>query len=121
MIRGVLIQSIVRVAQNLTNFIFNINYAYQEEILQTIDDGVDREHRLPILSQDIEAHVTVQINVGMINGGLALHLGWLVWIIGSDFETEHEPTTSVKSLKVNQPLEAPSIAKQEPTLIINSM
>ena len=35
----------------------------------------------------------------MINLSLALHLGWLVRIIGPDFETKYEPTTFVKSLK----------------------
>lgn len=33
--------------------------------MEAIDDGVDTQHRLPILAKDIEAHIAIQVNVGV--------------------------------------------------------
>ena len=40
--------------------------AHQEQKLQPVDDGVDGQHRLPVLAQNVQAHVAFQVNVGMI-------------------------------------------------------
>lgn len=72
---------------------------YQEKILETIDDRVDCEYRFPIFSQNIQAHITIQVNIRMINLSFTLHFWWLMRVIGSNFETKHKSTTSVKTLK----------------------
>ena len=47
---------------------------HQKEVLEAVHDGVDGEDRLPVLPQDIEAHVALQVDVGMVHLGLALYL-----------------------------------------------
>ena len=60
----------------------------QEEVLEAIHDGVDCEYRFPVLSQDIETNVAIQVNVRMVHFVLALYLGWLVRVGGSNLETK---------------------------------
>ena len=36
-------------------------------MIQTIDDGVDVQNRFPVLPQNIEANISFQINIWMIN------------------------------------------------------
>ena len=37
--------------------------AYQEEELKAIDDGVDGQHGLPVLTQNVQAHIALQVYV----------------------------------------------------------
>lgn len=45
--------------------------AHNKEVIEAIDDGVDVEHRLPLLAQHIEAHVAFEVNVRVVHLGLA--------------------------------------------------
>jgi len=40
---------------------------YHEEMIQPINDGVDIQDRLPVFTQNIEAYIAFQINIGMVN------------------------------------------------------
>jgi hypothetical protein len=42
----------------------------QEQVLETDHDGVQVEYRLPVLPQDVQAHISLQVNVRMIDLGL---------------------------------------------------
>ena len=37
-----------------------------EQIDEAIDDSIDVQHRLPVLSQDVEADVPLQVDVGVV-------------------------------------------------------
>ena len=39
--------------------------AYQEEVLEAVNDGVDAEDGLPVLPQNVEANIAVQVNIWM--------------------------------------------------------
>ena len=41
--------------------------AHYEEEVEAVDDGVDAEHRLPILAQNVQADVALQVDVRMIH------------------------------------------------------
>lgn len=70
----------------------------QEEILQAINYGVYRKDWLPVLSEDVEADVALEVNVGMINHCLTLHLGGIMRITLSHLKTEHKLPTLVEAL-----------------------
>ena len=42
--------------------------------MEPVDDGVDGEDWLPVFPQDVETDIALQVNVGMVHLGLALHL-----------------------------------------------
>ena len=44
-----------------------VGVGLEEEVLQADHDGVEVEHGLPVLAQDVEAHVALEINVGMVD------------------------------------------------------
>ena len=62
----------------LVKFLNKVNISLgvtrQEKVLKTVDDGVDGENRLPVLPEDVETHVALQVNVRVIDFSLALHL-----------------------------------------------
>ena len=58
----------------------------QEEVLQPVHDGVDGQHGLPVLAEDVQADVALQVDVGVVHAGHALHLGGLVGVAGTDLE-----------------------------------
>ena len=41
--------------------------AHKEEELQPVEDGVDAQNRLPVLPQDVETDIAVQIDVRVIH------------------------------------------------------
>ena len=41
--------------------------AYREKMEESIDNSVDVKNRFPVFTQDVEANVSFQINIGMIN------------------------------------------------------
>jgi hypothetical protein len=55
-----------------------------KQIDQTVNDRVDVQDGSPILSQNIQTDLALQINVGMVNVRLALHFGWGVRIVRGD-------------------------------------
>lgn len=70
----------------------------QEEILQAINYGVYRKDWLPVLSEDVEADVALEVNIGMINHCLTLHLGRVVWVTLSHLKTEYKLATLIEAL-----------------------
>lgn len=74
-----------------------LGIGFQEQILQSIHDGIDGEHGFPILAQNVQAHVSVQINIRMIHLGQAFGFGRFVRVIGSDLEAERESTPSIEA------------------------
>jgi len=71
---------------------------FQEEILKTIDYGVDCQHWFPVLSENVETDVALEVDVRVVNLRLALHLWWFVGICGSYFEGECEYSAPVEAL-----------------------
>ena len=53
-----------------------------------VDDRVDVEYRLPVLPQNVEADVALQIDVRVEDFGVAVDLGRLVRVHGRDGERE---------------------------------
>jgi len=95
--RGLLVQRIFRVG-------------LQEKILEPIDYGVDGEDGLPILPEDVQAHIALQVDIGVIHLRLALHLRGLMRVSSSYFEAECELTMSIKALiRVNHKFEAEEV------------
>ena len=41
--------------------------AYREKMEESIDNSVDVKNRFPVFTQDVEANVSFQIDIGMIN------------------------------------------------------
>ena len=52
-----------------------------EQEAQTVYDCINVKNRLPVFSQDIEADFSIEINVGMINFGIAFDLGRRMGIV----------------------------------------
>lgn len=53
-------------------------------------DRADGQHRFPVLAQDVEADVAVQVDVWVVDLGLALDLGGVVRVAGGDTEVKQE-------------------------------
>ena len=46
---------------------YQANCFYREEMEESIDNSVNVKNRFPVFTQDVEANVSFQINIGMIN------------------------------------------------------
>lgn len=57
---------------------------HQKQILQPVHDRVDRQHRLPVLAQDVQTHVALEVDVRVVHLRFALDLGRLVRVVGTD-------------------------------------
>jgi len=62
----------------------------REKMIQPIDDGVDVQNRFPVLPQNIEANISLQINIWMINLRFAFHLWCLMRVNRRYTECERE-------------------------------
>jgi len=71
---------------------------FEEEVLESVDDGIDGQHGFPVLAEDVEADVALEINVRVIDLGLTFHFRRLVRIRLADFEAEHEFPAAVEAL-----------------------
>lgn len=70
----------------------------EEEELQADDDGVQVEYGLPVLAQNVKAHLAFQVDIGVVDLFAALHLGRLVREVGCDVEGEAELAALVHAL-----------------------
>lgn len=70
----------------------------KEEVLQAVDNRVDREHRLPVFAQNVETDVTIQVYVWVIDHCVALDLGRFVRVVWTYAKAEHEASVSVEAL-----------------------
>lgn len=76
----------------------NKHIYYQEKILQSINNGVDGQYWFPVFSQDVEAYISLKVNVWMVNLCFTLHFGGLMRVTWANFEAESKLPSSVKSL-----------------------
>ena len=51
-----------------------MNCSDQEEVLQAVHDGVNGEDGFPVFAEDVKTDVPFQIDVGMVNLSVTLHL-----------------------------------------------
>jgi len=58
-----------------------VRVGFVKEVNETVNDGINVQHGFPVLPQDIEAHLTLQINVWMVNACFAFDFGWCVGIV----------------------------------------
>lgn len=68
--------------------------SHQKQILQSVDNGIDCQDGLPVLAQDVQADVALQIDVRMIDLRLAFHLGRFVWVVRADLKIDITTITS---------------------------
>ena len=40
---------------------------YQEKVLNTVDDSIDRKNWFPVLAQNIQANITFKVNIWMVD------------------------------------------------------
>jgi hypothetical protein len=66
--------------------------------LHSHDDGVEIQHRLPIFPQDVQADISLQIDVGMVDLLRAFDLGWIVRKVLVNDEREDKASPLVHSL-----------------------
>lgn len=66
--------------------------------LQPHNNRVQVQYRLPVLSQNVEAHIPVKIDIRMINLLGAFHLWWIVRKVLVDLEIEIERAALVHAL-----------------------
>ncbi len=83
-LRGILVEGIVGVW-------------LEEEKLEPEQNGGEGEHGVPVLAEDIKTDIALKINVGMVDQGVALHLGRFVGIVLGDLDSEIEGRGGVVS------------------------
>lgn len=76
----------------------HVHETHQKEEIEAVDDGCDGEHRLPVLAQNVEAHVALEVDVGVVDLGEALDLGRLVGVGQGHCKGEQKSATSVQAL-----------------------
>ena len=72
---------------------------FEEQILESVYDGIYSEDGLPVLAQYVEANIALEINVRMINLRFAFHFRRLMRIGLSHFEAKHEFSSAIESLR----------------------
>lgn len=84
-------QSLVRL-QNLRRVLVQriIGIGLQEQVLQPIDNRVDGQDGLPVLAQNVQANVALQVDVRMVHLRFALDLGRFMGVVGAHLEVESE-------------------------------
>ena len=67
-----------------------IRVRLEHDVLEPEDNTLHVEHGLPVLPQDIEAHMAFHVDVRVINCGFAQDLGSVVWVRLRHFDVECE-------------------------------
>jgi len=70
----------------------------EEQELQTHNNSIQVQHRLPVLAQDVQAHVSLEVDVGVVDLLRALDLRRLVWEVLADVEGKVEGAVLVHAL-----------------------
>uniref|UniRef100_A0A0A9B8K8 Uncharacterized protein n=1 Tax=Arundo donax TaxID=35708 RepID=A0A0A9B8K8_ARUDO len=65
--------------------------------IQAINNSVDVENRLPILTENVQTNISFQINIWMVHLGLAFDLWWLMRIRWGHLKRENESASHVIS------------------------
>ena len=53
-----------------------IRIGFIKQIDETVNDTVNVQYRTPVLAQNVETHLALQINIGMVYLGRTFDLGW---------------------------------------------
>lgn len=75
-----------------------IRIGLQEQVLQTVHDRVDGQHGFPVLPQNVQADIALQIDIRVIDFGLTLDLRRFMRIAGAHLEVEPEAAALVEAL-----------------------
>lgn len=80
------------VAKNFRGFLVErvVGIGFQQQVKEAVNDRGDGEDWLPIFPQNVEADVPVEVDVGVVDLGLALDLGRVVGIERFDEEGKLE-------------------------------
>lgn len=70
----------------------------EEQKLQSYYDRIQVQNGLPVLAQDVEANLALEVDIRVVDLLAALHLGRLMGKVGRDVEREAELATAVHAL-----------------------
>lgn len=59
-----------------------------KQINESINDGIDVQDGLPILTEDVETDLALQIDVGMVDASFTVDLGGGVGVVVGNLERE---------------------------------
>jgi len=62
---------------------------------QNLGDG---QGRWPLVLQDIKANATIWVNVGMVDPGSEVALGWLEGVVSWEVDVQEEHTSSIRRI-----------------------
>ena len=65
-----------------------VRVGLDEQEHESENDGIDAEHGSPVVTQDIEADISLQVNVRVVDLGLTLAFGRLIRVVGADLESK---------------------------------
>lgn len=71
-----------------------VEYAY----LKADHDRIQIQDGLPVFTQDVQTHVALEVDVGVVDELCALDLGRIVWEVLVDLELELEQSALVHAL-----------------------
>lgn len=66
---------------------------FREEMIEAIDNGVNVQHRFPVFSKDVQADISFQVNIRMINLRLAFDLWSFMGVDWRNLEREDKCAT----------------------------
>lgn len=55
----------------------------------------DSESRAPLVPQDVQTDTAVGVDVGVVDAGGEVDLGWLEWVVRGEMDGEEEDTSGV--------------------------
>ena len=67
-----------------------VGVGLQEQVLKAVDDGVNGQDRFPVFAQNVETHVALQIDVGVVDCVQTLHFWWRVGVVFANFKLKGE-------------------------------
>ena len=65
-----------------------VRVGLNEQEHESENDGIDTEHGSPVVFQDIEADISLQVNVRVVDLGLTLAFGRIIRVVGADLESK---------------------------------
>lgn len=75
-----------------------VGVGLQEQVLEAVDDGVNGQDRFPVFAQNVETHVAIQIDVGVVDCVQTLHFRWRVGVVFANFKLKAESSAPVETL-----------------------
>ena len=65
-----------------------VGVGLQEQKVEAEDDCTDAKDGLPVCTQDVQTHIALQVNIGVVDLGVAVHLGRLMRVVSRHCEGE---------------------------------